>query len=206
MNLFCALKVGLTEGLQSWSQVHTTGLSAELWYQVPCGPGIRTGSQVWDWFWRNKYLTSRLFRAHLLKLAHSNPILPPYSRNMLRVRIPPPPTMSRRYGAHRYKPGRYIWSKKQAIWRGAQRLRHIMTGVLRKNQGFGQETKTWATRIAYNTVARLYNITHICIKSSCVNFVRIHNLPQKFQREIFPRSNLKNHLVATAHISKCLEF
>ena len=36
-----------------------------------------------------------------------------------------------------------------------------MTRFRRKNQGFRQETKTWATHIAYNPVASLYMIDDI---------------------------------------------
>ena len=41
--------------------------------------------------------------------------------------------------------------------------------------------------------------TYICINPPCVNFGKISDLPQTLQQEIFPRSDLKLYLVATAH-------
>ena len=89
---------------------------------------------------------------------HSNPPLPLVSCSSLRAHPPPPPTTDGRDGAHWYVPRRGLWGKNRAIWRGAGRLGRIMTGNRRKNQGFGRETKTRATHIAYNPVARFYII------------------------------------------------
>ena len=79
------LKVGLITGLQSWLQSCNPRCSADLGSQVPCRPGIRTGSSVWDWYWRNKYLAPRFFCAHLHNLTNSNPPLPLDPCNALRL-------------------------------------------------------------------------------------------------------------------------
>ena len=67
------------------------------------------------------------------------------------------------YGRRGYVPKRGLRSKKPANWRGARRLRRIMTWIRRKKQGFGRETKTRETDISYNPVARFYIVSsNIC--------------------------------------------
>ena len=52
-----------------------------------------------------------------------------------------------------YKYGSILQCKNQAIWIGEQRLWQIFIRIWSKNLGFGPETKTWDTHIAYNPAA-----------------------------------------------------
>ena len=94
-------------------------------------------------------------------------------------KLPPLPTAAGRDGYHVYVPRQGILNKKQAMWRGAWRLWHIITCIQRENQGFGRETKTRAAHIAYNTVARVYSVVNnilkfrLCENISCLYIFRI---------------------------------
>ena len=69
---------------------------------------------------------------------------------------PQPHAIDGRDGAHGYVPKRGFKRRKKAIWRGARRIKNVMTRINFKKKGFGLDMKTLDTHIAYNPVVCLY--------------------------------------------------
>ena len=128
------LRFGLTTGSQSRSRGCTPGCYTEIGIQVPYGPGIQNGSQVRDRSCRNKFLAQKWFYTHLSKLTHSNTPPPQFCATQFACATFPQPTTDGRNRNYGYVPRREIWHKKQDIWRGARRLRRIMTGIQSKSR------------------------------------------------------------------------
>ena len=83
-----------------------------------------------------------------------------YYKNKQFSKTPQPHMTDGRYGAHGYFPKQGFQRKKKAIWRGARRLRNIMTGINFEEKVSVLDIKTRDTRISYNPVVCLYIHKH----------------------------------------------